>query len=322
MIHQRTKCVVQKSENGLRLDKYIHHHFPDYSRSFFQKLIQKNYILVNGKEPKAAYKITAGDRISIEFPEAKHTHLIPENIPLHIIYQDNHLVVVNKQAGLVVHPGAGIKNGTLINALLFHVKDLASIGSPLRPGIIHRLDKNTTGLMVIAKDEQSYLSLIKQLSKKLILREYQALVWHQIQQQEGTIETYLNRSKKDRRLFSVAQQGKLAITHYKVEKLYDFLSLLNITLETGRTHQIRSHLNYCHHPVFGDPAYHGRNKQLNQLSKQRDKQFAKELLNLISRQALHAKKLSFVHPLSKKQMFFESSLPDDFQTVLDKLNNP
>lgn len=321
MIHQRTKFVVQKSEDGLRLDKYIHHIFPDHSRSFYQKLIKENHILVNGKELKASYKVAVGDRISIEYPEPKHTYLIPENIPLHIVYQDEQIVVINKQAGLVVHPGAGIKNGTLVNALLFHVKNLASIGSPLRPGIIHRLDKNTTGLMVIAKDDQSYLNLSKQLTEKLILREYQALVWYQIQQQEGTIKTYLNRSKRDRRLFSVAKQGKVAITHYKVEKLYNFLTLLNVTLETGRTHQIRSHLNYFHHPVFGDPAYHGRNRQLNQLNKQQDKQLARELLNLMSRQALHAKNLSFIHPLSKKRMYFESSLPEDFQTVLDKLNS-
>lgn len=320
MIHQRTNFVVQKSEDGLRLDIYIHHLFPDHSRSFYQKLIRENYILVNGKELKASYKVAQGDRISIEFPALKHTYLIPENIPLHIVYQDEQLVVINKQAGLVVHPGAGIKNGTLVNALLFHVKNLASIGSPLRPGIIHRLDKNTTGLMVIAKDDQSYLNLSKQLTEKSILREYQALVWYQLQQQEGTIKTYLNRSKRDRRLFTVAKQGKVAITHYKVDRLYNFLTLLKVTLETGRTHQIRSHLNYFQHPVFGDPAYHGRNRQLNQLNKQQDKQLARELLNLISRQALHAKKLSFVHPLSKKRMYFESSLPEDFQTVLDKLN--
>jgi len=319
MIQKEVKLVVKPSEDGLRIDRFIHLRLPEYSRSYYQKLIKDNLVTVNNKAVKSSYLIFPGDKIRLKIPYAIQTNLAAENIPLNIVFEDEHVVVINKQADLVVHPGAGVTSGTLVNALLYHINHLSNIGSPLRPGIVHRLDKNTSGLLVVAKDDHSHLNLSKQLAKKSVRREYFALVWHQFSQLEGKIETYLNRSKRDRRMFAVSVDGRKAITHYKVIEIFNFLTLLTITLETGRTHQIRTHLNYMHHPIFGDPEYNGRLKQLSQLNREIDRCIARKLLSMISRQALHAYRLSFAHPISGQKLNFIAPLPEDIKSVLNEL---
>jgi 23S rRNA pseudouridine1911/1915/1917 synthase len=319
--NQKTELHVRGEDSGTRIDKLVHQHFPTHSRSFYQKLIEEQNILVNHKPAKPSFRVSEGDRIEISIPPSPVSALEPQDIPLNIVYEDRDLVVVNKPPGMVVHPGAGVREGTLVNALLFHCESLSGVGGQTRPGIVHRLDKDTSGLLVVAKNDEAHYHLSKQFSEKTAFREYQALVWGKPQEQ-GEIETFLNRSKRDRTRFSVAESGKTALTFYQVEKYYDFLSLLQVQLKTGRTHQIRIHLNYIHHPVFGDPQYHGRKKQLNGLSGEGQRRFARQLLALMPRQALHAQKLSFGHPANQEVMIFEAGLPDDFQAVLNKLEEP
>lgn len=316
---QKIELIVGHSDSNVRIDKYLHSHLPDLSRAYIQKLISKALILINNKNVKPSFKVCAGDSIEIFIPEPEKTALVPEDIPLDIEYEDEHLIVINKPAGMVVHPGAGVQNGTLVNALIYHCQDLSGVGGRLRPGIVHRLDKNTTGLLVVAKHDLVHLNLTKQLLQKSMIREYRALVWKLMEQNEGEIDTFLNRSKRDRKKFAVSNTGKKAVTYFKVLKRYHFLTYLSIILGTGRTHQIRAHMNYLNHPVFGDPEYHGRIKQLGQLKKQSEKVFVQSLLNKISRQALHAHRLEFVHPISGKNLNFETSLPKDMQEIIDLL---
>jgi 23S rRNA pseudouridine1911/1915/1917 synthase len=311
--------TVTEADANLRIDKYLHSQIPNISRAFIQKLIDRELVLVNARSVKASFKISPGDTIQVEMPEAEVTEIIPENIPLDIRFEDEHLLVINKPAGLVVHPGAGIHSGTLVNALMYHCRDLSGVGGRLRPGIVHRLDKNTSGLLVVAKSDPAHLGLTQQLSQKKMVREYLALVWRVMEEDQGKIDSFLGRSKKDRTKFVVAKSGRQALTYYKVLKNYRFLSYLSVILGTGRTHQIRAHMNYLHHPVFGDPEYHGRGKQLGQLKTNEEKIFARELLNLISRQALHAYKLKFIHPVTGQEMSFEQPIPKDMQDVLDAL---
>jgi 23S rRNA pseudouridine1911/1915/1917 synthase len=249
---------------------------------------------------------------------------VPQDIHLDIIYEDSDIIVINKPAGLIVHPGAGIRSGTMVNALLHHCKDLSGVGGRLRPGIVHRLDKNTSGLIVAAKNDNAHLKLSGQLQVKSMLRKYCSLVWFPVSESEGKIETYLARSKRNRKLFVVSEIGKKAITHFRVLKNFSFLSLLELQLETGRTHQIRSHLNYIHHPVFGDPDYNGRLKQLNQIQSGKDRELAKKLLGIINRQSLHAIQLRFNHPKTDEILTFNSELPEDMQKIIKNLekNSP
>ena len=311
--------TVNPADADIRIDKYLHSQIPEISRAYIQKLIDRELILVNQKSVKASFKISSGDTIQVTLPEAEVTDIIPEDIPLDIRFEDEHLLVINKPAGLVVHPGAGIHSGTLVNALMYHCQDLSGVGGRLRPGIVHRLDKNTSGLLVVAKNDPAHFSLTQQLSRKKMVREYRALVWRMMEQNQGTIDIPLNRSKRDRTKFVAAPSGRQALTYYKVLKNYRFLSYLSVILGTGRTHQIRTHMNYLHHPVFGDPEYHGRGKQLGQLKSNEEKVFARGLLNLISRQALHAYKLEFIHPVTWHEMSFEQPIPKDMQDVLDAL---
>jgi 23S rRNA pseudouridine1911/1915/1917 synthase len=319
MDSKRIKYVVDADETGLRLDKFLHQHLPEFSRTFYQKLIKKNHVTVNGQFVKPSYNILQDEIVQIELPAVEETGITAENIPLSILYQDKDLIVIDKPAGMIVHPGAGIKSGTLVNALLYHCRDLSGVGGRLRPGIVHRLDKNTSGLMVAAKNDYAHIQLAQQLALKTMTRKYQALVWSAPDPPQGMIETHLARSKRDRKLFTVSETGKKAITHYQVNRYYRFLSLLDIQLETGRTHQIRIHLNYLQHPVFGDPEYHGRNKQVRQLKNSTDRLQAQHLLTLISRQALHAVQLKFIHPSLSTEMNFHSPLPADFLRVLQEL---
>ena len=319
MASNRIKYTVDADETGLRLDKFLHDHLPEHSRTYHQKLIDNRYVTVNGQFVKPSYKISKDETVQIELPEAEATTIEPENIPLSIVYEDHDLIVIDKPAGLVVHPGAGIRSGTLVNALLYHCQDLSGVGGRLRPGIVHRLDKNTSGLLVAAKNDKAHLQLSHQLSLRTMTRRYQALVWFLLDPPKGMIETHLARSKRDRTTFTVAEQGKKAVTSYEVRKYFRFLSLLDVQLGTGRTHQIRIHLNYIQHPVFGDPEYHGRNKQIGQLKHSADRLLAQHLLSLISRQALHAVELSFILPSDSTEMNFKSPLPADFQKILNEL---
>jgi len=313
--------LVSADETGLRLDKFLHQRLTNYSRTFHQKLIEQKNVTVNGKTVKPSFAVSQGDCIEVNVPIPDETEIQPQNIPLSIVYQDQDIIVIDKPAGIVVHPGAGVRSGTIVNALLYHCKDLSGVGGRLRPGIVHRLDKNTSGLMVVAKNDQAHLQLAQQLADKTMKRKYQALVWHLLEPREGRIETFLNRSKRDRKIFTVSTSGKKAITLYEVEKYFQFLTLVNMQLETGRTHQIRTHFNHIHHPVFGDPEYNGRNKQLSQLKNSNYRQRAQYLLSLIHRQALHAVQLSFIHPTRFSAMNFTSPLPADFQRLLDELKN-
>lgn len=307
------------TEAGLRLDKFLHARLPDYSRNSLQKLITAGFVRVAEQPVKASYRLNGDETISLTIPPPQPTELVAQNIPIEIVYQDEALVVVNKPVGMVVHPGAGVHSGTLVNALLYHCEHLSDVGAPLRPGIVHRLDKNTSGLLVVAKTNLAHQRLSKQFAEKSATREYLALVWGNLENDQGTIDTLLNRSKRDRKMFTVAPRGKRAVTKFRVKQRFPFLTLVSVRLLTGRTHQIRIHFNYLHHPIFGDPDYHGRTKQLGRLEKQIDRQFAKHLLQLIPRQALHARQLGFVHPITGEQMVFRSTLPPDFQAVLDEL---
>lgn len=310
---------VEDLDAGLRIDKYLHSQISDISRAFLQKLIDRELVLVNGRLVKASFKISPGDKIQVTLPEAEVIDIIPEDIPLDILFEDQHLLVINKPAGLVVHPGAGVHSGTLVNALMFHCRDLSGVGGRHRPGIVHRLDKNTSGLLVVAKNDVAHLGLTHQLSQKEMNREYLALVWKVLENDQGTINTFLGRSKKDKTKFVVSESGRQALTYYKVLKNYRFLSYIKVILGTGRTHQIRAHMNHIHHPVFGDPDYHGRGKQLGQLNTNDDKKLARHLLNHISRQALHAYRLEFIHPVSGQKMSFEQPVPNDIKNLLEFL---
>ena len=300
-----------------RLDHYLSEKYPDKTRSLFTKLIKSDHVLINGHSVKSGYIIQPDDQVNIIFPDERTA---PEaaDIPLKILFEDDYIIVVNKDAGMVVHPGRGTDDDTLVNALLFHTKQLSEENSGERPGIVHRLDKNTSGLLVIAKTDQAHLHLQKQFDARTIHRTYWALVWGKKEIEGETIETYINRSRKDPTKMAVTKTGRKAITHIKTLKTFEYASLLEVTLDTGRTHQIRVHLNYIHHPVIGDPDYNGRESQLKRLPQNLRKR-GTYLLKILERQALHAKKLTFLHPHTRKLVEFETELPEDFTKALEKL---
>jgi 23S rRNA pseudouridine1911/1915/1917 synthase len=270
---------------------------------------------------KSGYKLRINDKILIRLEKAQPSKILPENVPLNILYEDNHLLVINKSAGLVVHPGAGHRSGTMVNGLLFHCKTLSGINGVLRPGIVHRLDKNTSGLIVVAKTDESHVFISKQFETRDIIRTYHAFVWGVPSTNSGEIETKIDRSHRDRKKMSVTtQRGRKAITSYTIIQSFNYFSLLELTLKTGRTHQIRVHLNHINHPVFGDPDYNGRNIQLKSLPAS-IRNNALQLLKIIDRQALHAKKVSFIHPQRKERVSFDSELPEDMIRLKEALIN-
>ena len=282
---------------GKRIDIYLMEKL-DISRSHIQNLIKKNLILVGGKKVKGSYKIKEGDIISVTDEEETY-EIVPENISLDIIYEDDDVIVVNKPNGMVVHPAAGNKSGTLVNALMYHSKDLSDINGEFRPGIVHRIDAYTTGLLMIAKNNKAHENLAKQLEEKSITRKYIALVWGVIEEDTGTIDAPIGRDEKNRKKQAVTSlNSKKAITHFKVLQRYKDASLIELKLETGRTHQIRVHMNYIEHQVVNDPVY-GRRKTINDFG-----------------QCLHAKTLGFVHPTTGKYMEFESDLPEEFKLII------
>jgi 23S rRNA pseudouridine1911/1915/1917 synthase len=319
--------VVDKGQQLLRIDKFLNERIQT-SRNKIQNAANAESILVNGKSVKPNYKVKPLDDISIVLPYPKRElELIAENIPLDIIYEDDFLVVINKQANMVVHPGYGNYSGTIVNALIYHFQQIENLKqvntddeSVLRPGLVHRLDKDTTGVMVIAKEEITLMRLAKQFFDRTISRKYIALVWGDVKEDEGTITGHIGRSTRDRKVFQVYKNestGKHAVTHYKVLERFGYVTLVECKLETGRTHQIRVHFKHIGHTLFGDVHYEG-NKILKGTTFTKYKQFVDNCFQLLPRQALHAKSLGFVHPQTNKEVFFNSELPDDMLQVLEK----
>lgn len=303
-----------------RLDRFLTQQIASVSRARLQKIISEGKVLVNGKPGKASHLVSPFEKIAVRIPKPVPVDVIPENIPLNILYEDAHLLVLNKEAGMVTHPAVGNYTGTLVNALLHYCGELSSISGEKRPGIVHRLDKDTSGIMVVAKDDPTHRHLSRQFKDKKAEREYWAFVWGRFKKKQGKIETLIARSPKDRKRMSVQAVGKAAVTNYEVIEEFGLLSLLRLRLATGRTHQIRVHLCYIGHPVFGDYTYSGRNRQFASLSTQ-ERQLAAELLEGMKRQALHAKTLGFTHPIKDEFMRFDSELPEDMKQLLTRLRN-
>lgn len=312
---------VLNEESGLRLDLFLSKRCEDLSRSRIQHLLKEGHVIKENADMKLTAKTTvkSGDQFSIHVPEAEDLDIIAENIPLDIVYEDNDLIVVNKPAGMVVHPAPGHSSGTLVNALLGHCADsLSGIGGIKRPGIVHRLDKDTSGLMVIAKNDEAHQKLSAQFSKRDLSRVYYALVWGVPSPQIGQIETQMGRHKTDRMRMTVLKSGgKEAITDYEVVKNFkNQASLIECHLQTGRTHQIRVHMSHIGTPLVGDPTYNANRRPLTVPIAEITK-----ILKVFPRQALHAAELHFIHPSTKEEMSFESDLPEDFQQLLDDLSN-
>lgn len=310
--------LIARPKTPTRLDRYLSDKETMLTRSRIQRLIKNGMITVDGSKAKPSDKLRGGEVITVVIPEPSVSHLLPEPIPLDVVYEDNHLIVVNKPAGMVVHPGAGISSGTLVNALLAHCRDLSGIGGVLRPGIVHRLDKGTSGLIIAAKDDRTHLLLSQALQERKIKRIYEAVVWGKPARQ-GEVETLIGRSPIHRKKMIVRRQnGRLAITSFKVIESFEVASLLSLSLRTGRTHQIRVHMAHIGHPIFGDPDYGGRRRKYGDL-KESAMRYARECLSLIERQALHARKLVFIHPVTGSTIELEAPLPDDMKNLLLKL---
>jgi 23S rRNA pseudouridine1911/1915/1917 synthase len=300
----------------MRLDLFLAKALPLQSRSTISHLIKKGHIKVSGQICKAGYRIRSGDRISGSIPEPLPSLYLPEPIPLEILYEDDHLMVINKPAGLVVHPAPGHYTGTLVNALLYHCPDLKGIGGEIRPGIVHRLDKDTSGVMVVAKDEKTHQALSAQFKSRTVRKDYWALTHGPWLQETGSILLSIGRHPTDRKKMSVhSTRGRPAETLWQVESRFPGLTLVRATLKTGRTHQIRVHFAAVHHPIVGDPVYSG-GKWLNRLLPE-----VKRIVSDVQRQMLHAKSLGFIHPETKTAMSFETNIPKDMAVILDQLAN-
>jgi 23S rRNA pseudouridine1911/1915/1917 synthase len=315
------KMTAPQKAAGMRLDVFLTKEKLGLSRAFVQRLIGDGNILVDGKPAKSSYKIRGKEEIRLEVPPPEKPSLEPENIPLDIVYEDSDLLVVNKKAGMVVHPAAGNYSHTLVNALLYHCKDLSGINGILRPGIVHRLDKNTSGLLVVAKNDMAHLGLAGQIKNRTLLREYMAVTWGHMPTEHGTIEAPIGRAARDRKKMAVSRlKGRESLTQFRVTERFDLCDLLSIRLKTGRTHQIRVHLSFLNHPVLGDPEYGGRQKWIGGIHDIK-RSLAQKLLSLIDRQALHAKRLGFIHPQTKEYQEFDSQIPQDIQDTLDLLRS-
>jgi 23S rRNA pseudouridine1911/1915/1917 synthase len=338
------KLRIASHEPEMRLDRYLARQVAGISRTRIQTLMEAGLITIHGVPVKPSRPVKNNEEVVIRIPGVEPSPLTPEDIPLDIRYEDPYLMVVEKPAGLVVHPAHGHPSGTLINGLLYHLSPQPSLirgVSPdgeeyppcvrggrgesagtaiMRPALVHRIDKDTSGLLVVAKDERTLTGLAKQFKEKTAERKYRALVWGHLKPTEGRIEAPLGRSRKDRKLFGVIEGGKEAATRYRTLERFDLLSLLELQLETGRTHQIRIHMHNAGHPVFGDPQYGGRNRRLGPLTTAQ-RAFVAKLLEMLPRQALHAGLLGFIHPITREFLRFESEFPGDIREVLRLLQS-
>lgn len=297
--------IVSQQEKGKRLDTYIPSVDTDITRTSAQRLIEDGNILVNGKNAKVSYKIQENDKISVEIPEPKQIELKAQNIPIEIIYEDSDIIVVNKPKGMVVHPANGNPDGTLVNAIMAICKDsLSGIGGEIRPGIVHRIDKDTSGLLIVAKNDNAHVKMSEQIKNHEVKKTYIALVRGVFKENEATIDMPIGRSTSDRKKMAVNKNGKNAITHIKVLKRFDKYTLLQVNIETGRTHQIRVHLSHIGYPIVGDYTYSNGKNEFDVIG-----------------QCLHAQKLEFKHPITQKDMCLEAELPQYFKDILDKLKD-
>ena len=297
------KIIVQNNEKGVRLDSYITKKLNDLSRANIQRLIEDGNILVNSAKQKISYKVNSGDKIEITIPEPKKIDLKPQDIKVEIVYEDNDIIVVNKPKGLVVHPAVGNPDGTLVNAIMNICKDsLSGIGGEVRPGIVHRLDKDTTGHLIVAKNDKAHINLSEQIKNREVKKIYIALVRGNIPENEATINMPIGRSTKDRKKMAVVKNGKEAVTHFKVIDRFKNYTLLEIKIDTGRTHQIRVHMAEIGYPVVGDMVYSNGKNEFG-----------------VEGQMLHAKSLDFKHPITGKNMHLEAELPKYFKDIIDKL---
>ena len=297
--------IVSQEEKGKRLDTYIPSVDTDITRTSAQRLIEDGNILVNGKNAKVSYKIQENDKISVEITEPKQIELKAQNIPIEIIYEDSDIIVVNKSKGMVVHPANGNPDGTLVNAIMAICKDsLSGIGGEIRPGIVHRIDKDTSGLLIVAKNDNAHVKMSEQIKNHEVKKTYIALVRGVFKENEATIDMPIGRSTSDRKKMAVNKNGKNAITHIKVLKRFDKYTLLQVNIETGRTHQIRVHLSHIGYPIVGDYTYSNGKNEFDVIG-----------------QCLHAQKLEFKHPITQKDMCLEAELPQYFKDILDKLKD-
>ena len=297
------KLIVDNENAGTRLDAYIASKIDSISRTNVKRLIEEEHITVNGKSSKVSYKVQLNDEIDIEIPEAKELDIKAEDIPIDVVYEDSDIIVVNKPKGLVVHPANGNWDGTLVNAVMAICKDsLSGIGGEIRPGIVHRLDKDTSGLLIIAKNDQAHLNMSNQIKDRQVKKIYYALVRGVVPENEATINMPIGRSTKDRKKMAVTKDGKEAITHFKVIERFNKYTLLEVKIDTGRTHQIRVHLSQIGYPVVGDEVYSNGKNEFG-----------------VHGQLLHAKSLDFKHPITGKPMHLETELPEEFETVLKQL---
>ncbi len=321
-LYEHYKFTADPGQEIIRIDKFLCDRLPNFSRNKIQLAAKNGNLVVNDHTVKQNYKVKPGDVVALVLPyPVREFELIPENIPLDILHEDDSLLVVNKNAGMVVHPGHGNHSGTLVNALIYHFEHLPELPSDFsgRPGLVHRIDKNTSGLLVIAKTELALTRLAKQFFEKTTERKYLALVWGDLEG-SGTIQGKIGRSKKNRKVMAVyseEEEGKHAVTHYNVIERFGYVSLVECTLETGRTHQIRVHFKSIGHPLFNDPEY-GGDKILKGIKTSKYQKFILNNFNLLKGQALHAKTLGFEHPETGKKMMFNSQLPEYFELVLKR----
>jgi len=314
--------VVPSKSHGDRIDKFLQSNVRDLSRTRIQNLIRDNQVKLNNVTiVDTSKKVRTKDEITVNFPEPNETVIKPSEIPLDILYEDQDIIVINKKPGVVIHPGAGNYEKTIVNGLLFKYKNnLSSVGGKLRPGIVHRIDKDTSGVIVVAKNDKSHINLSEQFSNHTIKRVYEALVWGSLKPQSGKINEKISRSEKNRQLMAVKKnRGKIAITNYKTINIFQNsnlpkVSLIECRLETGRTHQIRVHMNFKGNPILGDKSYGKLKKKFKKIDPILEKQ-----INNFNRQALHAKSLGLIHPTIKKEIFFEARRPEDFDTLIKSL---
>lgn len=321
-LYEHFHLEVDKGQSAIRIDKFITSKIQSISRSRVQSAADAGNILVNGKPVKSSFKVKPLDGISIvmAYPP-KDVEIVPEDIPIDILYEDDDLIVVNKEAGMVVHPGHGNFSGTLVNALMYHLRDVPLFTSgDVRPGLVHRIDKNTSGILVIGKTELAMNHLARQFFERTTNRRYVALVWGDMEEAEGTIDAHIGRSMRDRKRMQVytdGEEGKHAITHWRVLERLGYVTLIECKLETGRTHQIRVHMEYIRHPIFNDETY-GGDTIVKGTTFTKYKQFIQNCFAICPRHALHAKSLGFVHPTTGKEMFFETDIPKDIAEVIEK----